>query len=136
MIRFAAALSALVCLATFFAPNQETQRADGDGRSGTVVDRQGLALVQPTGRSRWTPLEQQGVLLPGDNVRTSAHGANGLSGVPTSRSDAARCCQPRNIGRLRSPLLANRANGSITPWTWHAEWPCFAESLSPALPNP
>lgn len=49
-----------------------------DGRAGTVLDRQGLATVQPAGRSRWTPLSREDVLVPGDRIRTGIRGANAV----------------------------------------------------------
>ena len=47
-----------------------------DGRAGTVVDRQGVALVRPVGAERWTPLRQRSLLMPGDLLRTPVRGAN------------------------------------------------------------
>jgi len=37
-----------------------------DATVGTVLDRQGTALVRPVGRERWTPLSSRAHLLPGD----------------------------------------------------------------------
>ncbi len=47
-----------------------------DGRVGVVTDLQGAALVQPAGRTRWSPLRPRTVLLPGDRLRTLPRGAN------------------------------------------------------------
>ncbi|MHC4849283.1 MAG: VIT domain-containing protein, partial [Planctomycetota bacterium] len=52
--------------------------ANDDARVGTVVDRQGTALVRPVGRDRWTPLGPKSVLMPGDLVRTPVRGANAV----------------------------------------------------------
>jgi hypothetical protein len=39
---------------------------------------QGVALVRPAGRERWTPLDERALLFPGDVVRTEVRGANAL----------------------------------------------------------
>ncbi|MFO0933564.1 MAG: VIT domain-containing protein [Planctomycetota bacterium] len=49
-----------------------------DGRAGLVTAMQGVALVRPVGRERWTPLDERALLFPGDVVRTEARGANAL----------------------------------------------------------
>lgn len=49
-----------------------------DGRAGLVTAVQGVALVRPAGRERWTPLDERALLFPGDVVRTEARGANAL----------------------------------------------------------
>jgi len=52
--------------------------AEDARRVGTVLDRQGTALVRPAGRDRWSPLEQGAALLAGDTVRTPLHGAHAV----------------------------------------------------------
>ncbi|MHC4452283.1 MAG: VIT domain-containing protein [Planctomycetota bacterium] len=52
--------------------------ANDDARVGTVVDRQGTALVRPVGRDRWTPVGPKSILMPGDLVRTPVRGANAV----------------------------------------------------------
>ena len=64
-------------LAFLSAPPPQTPKTD-DNRVATVIDRQGIAVVQPAGHQRWTPLRQKSLLLPGDTVRTDARGANAL----------------------------------------------------------
>ncbi len=49
-----------------------------DGRAGIVTAVQGVAVVRPVGRERWTPLDARGVVFPGDVIRTEARGANAL----------------------------------------------------------
>ncbi|HET6202452.1 MAG TPA: VIT domain-containing protein [Planctomycetota bacterium] len=49
-----------------------------DARVGAVAGLQGAALLRPAGRERWTPLDARSVLMPGDQVRTSARGANAV----------------------------------------------------------
>ncbi len=49
-----------------------------DDRTGTVVDKQGTALVRPVGRERWSPVRQKTVLMPGDQLRTPTRGANAV----------------------------------------------------------
>lgn len=58
-------------------PGVAAKLAD-DGRAGAVLDVQGVALVQPAGHDRWTPLGPRSVLYPGDLVRTRARGAHAL----------------------------------------------------------
>ena len=55
-----------------------TVRANEDSRVGTVVDRQGTALVRAVGRDRWTPIGPRSILMPGDQVRTPVRGANAV----------------------------------------------------------
>src|SRR5204862_3082997 len=49
-----------------------------DGRAGVVTAVQGVAVVRPVGRERWTPLDARSLLFPGDVLRTEARGANAL----------------------------------------------------------
>ncbi len=49
-----------------------------DGRAGIVTAVQGVAVVRPVGRERWTPLDERALVFPGDVVRTEARGANAL----------------------------------------------------------
>ena len=49
-----------------------------DARVATVHDRQGIALVRPLGRERWTPLAPKALVLPGDQVRVPVRGANAV----------------------------------------------------------
>ena len=49
-----------------------------DGRTGTVADKQGTALVRPVGRERWSPVRQKSVLMPGDQLRTPTRGAHAV----------------------------------------------------------
>lgn len=55
-----------------------SQTIRDDERTGTVVDKQGTALVRPVGRERWSPVRQKTVLMPGDQLRTPVRGANAV----------------------------------------------------------
>ncbi len=65
-----------VVLAVAGPARTEASGLADDGRVGVVADLQGSVLVQPAGRQRWSPVGPQTVLLPGDQVRTMARGAN------------------------------------------------------------
>ena len=69
------ALLALLLLPT---TTVRAEKLSEDGRAAQVTDRQGVALVRPAGRARWTPLGARSLLFPGDVVRTEARGANAL----------------------------------------------------------
>lgn len=71
------AFAALALFAAFQPPPPPSPVLD-DGRIGTVLDRHGIAFVQPAGRSRWTPLATRTPLLTGDSVRTDGRGANAI----------------------------------------------------------
>lgn len=75
-----AAFAVLMLLtpAAFVPPPVSRLAQQDDGRIGTVLDRHGLAFVQPSGRSRWTPLGKRTPLLAGDSVRTDLRGANAI----------------------------------------------------------
>ena len=73
------AIAALIAFSTLWCTGSPLQDPKPDpGRAGTVVDRQGTALVRPVGRERWTPLWQRSPLFAGDQVRTEARGANAV----------------------------------------------------------
>ncbi|MCC6783679.1 MAG: hypothetical protein IT457_12625 [Planctomycetes bacterium] len=76
----AAVVLAVATLVLFAAFQRTLPRSPilDDGRIGTVLDRHGLAFVQPNGRSRWTPLATRAPLLAGDSVRTDGRGANAI----------------------------------------------------------
>ena len=57
---------------------ERAQPVRDDGRTGTVADKQGTALVRPVGRQRWSPVRQKTVLMPGDQLRTPTRGANAV----------------------------------------------------------
>ena len=71
---------AILALATALPWTVSPPRAarSNDARVATVQDRQGLALVRPLGRERWTPLAPKGLVLPGDQVRVPVRGANAV----------------------------------------------------------
>ena len=89
-----------------------------DARVGVVADRQGTAMVRPVGKERWTPLGARGVLLPGDQVRTSARGANavevrlsGNGGVVLGPGGGSLFTPPRgpfSKGRFHGSWIASR----------------------------
>ncbi len=47
-----------------------------DGRVGKVADTQGVVTVKPMAQERWTPIDENFVVMPGDWLRTDARGAN------------------------------------------------------------
>lgn len=56
-----------------------------DGRIGRVADSQGIVVLRPVMRSRWTPISRQMLIRPGDWLRTDVRGANAASIVMTSQ---------------------------------------------------
>jgi tetratricopeptide (TPR) repeat protein len=50
-----------------------------DGRIGKLNDAQGVVLVKPVMRERWTPVDHPTVLMPGDWLRTDKRGANAVT---------------------------------------------------------
>ncbi|HEY1188972.1 MAG TPA: hypothetical protein VGE74_15060, partial [Gemmata sp.] len=56
----------------------EDQLTD-DGRIGKVTDAQGVVAVKPVLAERWSPVQSNLVLKPGDWVRTDARGANAVA---------------------------------------------------------
>ncbi len=71
------ALAVVVSLLAAPAPGSAGSLQE-DGRAGIVTDLQGVALVRPVGRERWTPLDARAVVFPGDVIRTEARGAHAL----------------------------------------------------------
>lgn len=71
-----ALLGIVTLLVSARAPLQEPQ--PDPGRAGSVLDLQGIVLVRPVGRERWTALRPQSPLWTGDLVRTEARGANAV----------------------------------------------------------
>jgi len=47
-----------------------------DGRTGRIVDHQGIVSLRPLTHSRWTPVAGSMLIKPGDWLRTDARGAN------------------------------------------------------------
>ena len=68
-------ISLLALAVLFFVP---AVHANEDSRVGSVLDRQGTALVRAVGRDRWTPIGPRSILMPGDQVRTPKRGANAV----------------------------------------------------------
>jgi hypothetical protein len=58
-----------------------------DGRVGKVTDTQGIASVKPMAQSRWTPICNSLVLMPGDLLRTDVRGANAVEARLLSRAN-------------------------------------------------
>lgn len=60
-----------------FAPRSGTAGTlKDDGRAAVVTTAEGLAVVRPVGRERWTAVDARTRLFPGDVVRTEARGPN------------------------------------------------------------
>jgi len=49
-----------------------------DGRIGKIIDSQGIASIKPMMQQRWTLVEDDFLLQPGDWLRTDVRGANAL----------------------------------------------------------
>ncbi|HEV3146985.1 MAG TPA: VIT domain-containing protein, partial [Gemmataceae bacterium] len=58
-----------------------------DGRVGKVTDTQGVASVKPMAQSRWTPVCNNFVLMPGDLLRTDVRGANAVEARLLSKTN-------------------------------------------------
>ncbi|MCE9638471.1 MAG: hypothetical protein K8T90_22450 [Planctomycetes bacterium] len=79
--QFRVVVSALaLALSVLFAGPVRSEAGAGtlsdDGRVGAVTDLQGTAFVRPSGRTRWSPVAQRTVLMPGDELRTMPRGAH------------------------------------------------------------
>ncbi len=50
-----------------------------DGRIGKVTDSQGIVTVKPVMHSRWTPVQKNLIMKPGNWLRTDIRGANAVN---------------------------------------------------------
>ena len=50
-----------------------------DGRVGKITDAQGIVSVKPVMASRWTPVSEGMLVMPGDWLRTDPRGANAIA---------------------------------------------------------
>ncbi len=55
------------------------EKLTDDGRIGKVTDAQGVVGVKPVLHERWSPVQKQLVLKPGDWLRTDSRGANAVA---------------------------------------------------------
>ncbi len=60
------------------SPAMGTASLAYDASAGTVLDREGIGLVQAQGSERWTLLGERTPVTPGDWVKTGARGANAV----------------------------------------------------------
>lgn len=61
------------------APGEKPNESlSDDGRIGTAVDVQGLVLIRPPLRERWSPLRHDAPLGDRDRIRTDVRGANAV----------------------------------------------------------
>lgn len=95
----AAALALLAALVLPPLVGHRPQDPD-DGRAGTVTDRQGLATLQPAGADRWTPIQSELVLLPGDRIRTGLRGPNAVEIALAGTGDGTLLIGPGTLLEL------------------------------------
>lgn len=72
-----------------------------DGRIGRVLDSQGIVMLRPVMRSRWTPIARQMLIRPGDWLRTDVRGANAAAVAMTSRFKVI--AGPGSLVEIQSP---------------------------------
>ena len=100
-----------------------------DGRIGRVLDSQGIVMLRPVMRSRWTPIARQMLIRPGDWLRTDVRGANAAAVAMTSRFKVI--AGPGSLVEIQSPrqILLHGGEVQITG-SDHAE-----EVLTLLAPN-
>jgi len=100
-----------------------------DGRIGRVLDSQGIVMLRPVMRSRWTPIARQMLIRPGDWLRTDVRGANAAAVAMTSRFKVI--AGPGSLVEIQSPreILLHGGEVQITG-SDHAE-----EELTVLAPN-
>jgi tetratricopeptide (TPR) repeat protein len=72
-----------------------------DGRIGRVLDSQGIVMLRPVMRSRWTPIARQMLVRPGDWLRTDVRGANAATVAMTSKFKVI--AGPGSLVEIQSP---------------------------------
>ncbi|CAN5451802.1 hypothetical protein BH11PLA2_BH11PLA2_27500 [soil metagenome] len=82
-----------------------------DGRIGKVTDAQGMVSVKPVLHKRWSPVQPQLVLKPGDWLRTDSRGANAVA-VKLLKSVSA-IVGPHSTVELVKPNEINLLAGEI-----------------------
>lgn len=100
-----------------------------DGRIGRVLDAQGIVMLRPVMRSRWTPIALQMLIRPGDWLRTDVRGANAAAVAMTSRFKVV--AGPGSLVEIQNPrqILLHGGEVQITG-SDHAE-----EELTLLAPN-
>jgi tetratricopeptide (TPR) repeat protein len=100
-----------------------------DGRIGRVLDAQGIVMLRPVMRSRWTPIARQMLIRPGDWLRTDVRGANAAAVAMTSRFKVV--AGPGSLVEIQNPrqILLHGGEVQITG-SEHAE-----EELTLLAPN-
>ncbi len=100
-----------------------------DGRIGRVLDAQGIVMLRPVMRSRWTPIARQMLIRPGDWLRTDVRGANAAAVAMTSRFKVV--AGPGSLVEIQNPrqILLHGGEVQITG-SEHAD-----EELTLLAPN-
>ena len=91
----------------FIVPETLTE----DGRIGKALDVQGLVLVKPAMHRRWTPLQPQTLLKPGDWVRAEVRGAH--AALLRLSSQARITIGPGTLVELATPQEVRVASGEV-----------------------
>lgn len=100
-----------------------------DGRIGRVLDSQGIVMLRPVMRSRWTPIARQMLIRPGDWLRTDIRGANAAAIVMTSQFKVI--AGPGSLVEIQSPRRMVLHGGEVQiAGSDHAE-----EELTLLAPN-
>ena len=89
-----------------------------DGRIGKVSDSQGVAVIRPMLAKRWTPLQRDLVLKPGDWLRTELRGANAVK--VTLSSEVELTVGPGSLIECISPMQARLHMGEVQVSSPHA----------------
>ncbi|MHC4400407.1 MAG: VIT domain-containing protein [Planctomycetota bacterium] len=82
-----------------------------DGRIGKVTDTQGIVSVRPVTARRWTPVDRQLVLKPGDWLRTDVRGANAVKARLVRQTDVT--LGPGSLVELVRPNRIRLVSGEL-----------------------
>jgi predicted Zn-dependent protease len=100
-----------------------------DGRIGRVLDSQGMVMLRPVMRSRWTPIARQMLIRPGDWLRTDVRGANAVAVAMTSQFKVI--AGPGSLVEIQNPRQVLLHGGEVQiSGSEHAE-----EELTLLAPN-
>jgi len=105
------AVTLLLLLSPFGPADPLLARPEDDGRVGSVLDLQGVAMVRPVGRQRWTPLSPRSLLMPGDQVKTFARGAHAVE--MRLVGGGALTLGPNGLVELESRTTVRLMNGDL-----------------------
>lgn len=82
-----------------------------DGRIGRVLDAQGIVMLRPVMRSRWTPIARQMLIRSGDWLRTDVRGANAAAVAMTSQFRLV--AGPGSLVELQNPRQVFLHGGEV-----------------------